>query len=157
MKVVLISIMVVFLAGPVVAKPGSSNQPISLEADTAELDQKTGTSVYQGNVVIRQGAMHMRSSMATVYTSNGKLTKVIINGKPISWTYDKPGKQAIHGTCWRAEYKPADSVIIMTGSVRVNQGGKRFSGKRAEYYLKTDVIKASGRVKLTIPPATGRK
>ena len=52
------------------ALPEDRNQPIRVQADTAELDDRQGVAVYRGDVVITQGSMKITGDTVTI-TQNG--------------------------------------------------------------------------------------
>ena len=150
---------VLALAAPTVAAlPEDRNQPIHLEASRGQLDQKTGVSVYEGNVVITQGSMRLAADTATIYIKDNNFQRMDATGNPANLRYksalDKP---EIQGTSKRVEYDVASAKVIMSGGVRVVQGQDVFTGDRLEYDLKEDVIRAkgageNGRIQFTIQP-----
>jgi len=147
------------LAAPLVAAlPEDRNQPIQLEASRGQLDQKTGISVYEGNVVITQGSMRLTADTATIYVKDSSFQRMDAVGSPANLRY-KPAadKPEIQGTSKRVEYDVASAKVVMSGNVRVVQGQDVFTGDRVEYDLKDDVIRAkgagdNGRIQFTIQP-----
>lgn len=140
------------------ALPEDRNQPIHLEASRGQLDQKTGISVYEGNVTISQGSMRLVADTATIYVKDNNFQRMDAVGGPASLRY-KPAvdKPEIQGTSKRVEYDVPSGKVIMTGTVRVVQGQDVFNGERLEYDLKEDVIRAkgageNGRIQFTIQP-----
>ena len=58
------------------------DQPIEIEADTADLDNKKGVTIYRGNVVLIQGSVRMTGDIMTVYFKDDELDILIMEGKP---------------------------------------------------------------------------
>ncbi|HRD64647.1 MAG TPA: lipopolysaccharide transport periplasmic protein LptA [Candidatus Competibacter sp.] len=147
------------LAAPLAAAlPEDRNQPIQLEASRGQLDQKTGVSIYEGNVVITQGSMRLTADTATIYVKDSSFQRMDATGNPANLRY-KPAadKPEIQGTSKRVEYDVASAKVVMSGGVRVVQGQDVFTGDRVEYDLKNDVIRAkgageNGRIQFTIQP-----
>ncbi|MBK8183667.1 MAG: lipopolysaccharide transport periplasmic protein LptA [Candidatus Competibacteraceae bacterium] len=141
-----------------VALPEDRNQPIHLEAGRGQLDQKTGISVYEGNVTISQGSMRLTADTATIYVKDSSFQRMDATGNPAGLRYKSAAdKPEIQGTSKRIEYDVASGRVIMTGAVRVMQGQDVFNGDRLEYDLKDDVIRAkgageNGRIQFTIQP-----
>ncbi len=140
------------------ALPEDRNQPIQLEASRGQLDQKTGVSIYEGNVAITQGSMRLTADTATIYVKDSSFQRMDATGNPANLRY-KPAadKPEIQGTSKRVEYDVASAKVVMTGGVRVVQGQDIFTGDRLEYDLKDDVIRAkgageNGRIQFTIQP-----
>lgn len=137
--------------------PEDRDQPIQLEAERAELDQKTGTSIYYGNVVITQGSMRLVADKATIFTDGGSFQRMEAVGSPVRWRY-KPAadKDELYGTSQQIEYNAVDNLIVMTDNAKVTQNKDVFTGDRIEYDLDTDLVKARGRegkrIQMTIQP-----
>ena len=147
------------LAPPLAAAlPEDRNQPIQLEASRGQLDQKTGISVYEGNVVITQGSMRLTADTVTIYVKDNNFQRMEATGAPANLRYrptaDKP---EIQGASQRVEYDVAGAKVIMSGNARLTQGQDVFTGDRVEYDLKSDVVRArgagnNGRIQFTIQP-----
>lgn len=143
-----------------IALPEDRNQPIQLEASRGQIDQKTGVSIYEGNVVISQGSMRLTADTATIYVKEGGFQRMEAAGKPATLRYrpavDKP---EIQGTSPRVEYDVVSAKVVMSGGARLTQGQDVFTGDRVEYDLKDDVVRArgagnQGRIQFTIQPRT---
>lgn len=147
------------LASPLVAAlPEDRSQPIQLEASRGQIDQKTGVSVYEGNVVITQGSMRLTADTVTIYIKDDNFQRMEATGNPANLRY-KPtaDKPEIQGVSKRVEYDVASARIIMSGGAKLTQGQDAFSGDRVEYDLKDDVVRArgagdKGRIQFTIQP-----
>ncbi len=62
------------------ARSDDSEQPIHISADTAELNDKTGVSIYTGNVEMIQGTTILRGDKITVYTQDNEVQRMIALG-----------------------------------------------------------------------------
>ena len=133
----------VLLAPLAAALPEDRNQPIKLEAGRGQLDQKSGVSVYEGNVVISQGSMRLTADTATIYVKDNSFQKMDATGNPATLRYQPAAdKPEIQGASKRVEYDVGSGKVVLTGGVRVVQGQDAFNGERLEYDLKDDVIRA---------------
>ena len=151
--------LALLLASPLAsALPEDRDQPIQLEAGRGQLDQKTGVSVYEGNVVISQGSMRLTADTATIHVKDGGFQRMEATGNPVTLRYqpavDKP---EIRGTSRRVEYDVAKARVTMSGGARLTQGRDTFTGEHVEYDLKNDVVRArgagaNGRIQFTIQP-----
>ena len=128
-----------------IALPEDRNQPIQLEASRGQIDQKTGVSIYEGNVVISQGSMRLTADTATIHVKDGNFQRMEATGKPATLRYrpamDKP---EIQGVSPRVEYDVASAKVVMSGGARLTQGQDVFTGDRVEYDLKDDIVRARG-------------
>lgn len=142
------------------------DQPIEIEADTAELDDQKGVTIYRGNVVVVQGSIRMTGDTMTVYYNEDKdLDTVVMEGVPATYR-QLPDNSKIYdeAEALRMEYYETKSLIVLIDRAVVKQEGLRFSGSRIDYDTLNSKIKArgdtsegkpgesSGRVKITIQP-----
>ncbi|RUQ37988.1 MAG: lipopolysaccharide transport periplasmic protein LptA [Candidatus Competibacteraceae bacterium] len=134
------------LAAPVaMALPEDRTQPIHLEASRGQLDQKTGISVYEGNVVITQGSMRLTADTVTIYVKDNNFQRMDATGNPANLRYKQAvDKPEIQGTSPRVEYDVEGAKVIMSGGARLVQGQDTFTGDRVEYDLKNDMVRARG-------------
>lgn len=145
-------------ASTATALPEDRAQPIRLEAGRGQLDQKTGVSVYEGNVVISQGSMRLTADTVTIHAKDNAFQRMEAAGAPATLRYQPTAdKPEIQGTSQRVEYDVTAAKVIMSGNARLTQGQDQFSGERVEYDLKDDVVRArgassNGRIQFTIQP-----
>ncbi|PIE83517.1 MAG: lipopolysaccharide transport periplasmic protein LptA [Candidatus Contendobacter odensis] len=151
-------ITLILATSSAMALPDDRKQPIQLEANRGQLDQRSGISLYEGHVVIQQGSMRMDADIAKIHIKNGRLQKMEATGKPVRLRY-KPtvDKPEIRGTSPKVDYNVDRAKIVMSGGARLVQGGDVFTGDRIEYDLKADRVKArgagsNGRIQFTIQP-----
>lgn len=65
------------------ALPSDREQPIRIQADSAELDDKQGVAVYRGDVVITQGTMKVTGDTVTItQNAQGDVEVFTSVGKP---------------------------------------------------------------------------
>ena len=61
-------------------------QDIEIEADSAEMDDVKGVTIYKGDVVVVQGSIRMTGHTMTVYNDdNGETELVIMQGTPATY------------------------------------------------------------------------
>ncbi len=178
MKVGLVLIWVVFSlvwSMDVLALASDRDQPIELEADTADIDDLKGISIYTGNVVLVQGSMVIKAHKLTLYNDKNKeLEKAIAEGakgKLATFKQRPEGKDKDFRA--RAStmiyYLKKDKIHLLKNAF-VWQGGDTFSGDKIIYDTKRETviaksqknkegqpIKSGGRVKVTIQPKSKNK
>lgn len=132
-------------------------QPIDLDADTAEIDNVRGVSVYTGNVVLTRGARRITGERMTVHLRDGEggqsLDHVVVEGEPA--IYNQRGDEErgpIEAEAPQMEYYATgpERVILLEGA-KLTQGRNTFTGERIEYDVTEDVVHARGE------PETGRR
>jgi lipopolysaccharide export system protein LptA len=156
-----------FLWAPsLIANTVDAQQPISIEADHAVLDEKNQTSVYTGHVILRQGGIEVKANTVTVVTNEGRLQRVIVEGDPVDYTQQQQGHEDIRGVSERMEYDTETKHILLLGNAELWQGGNRFSGKRIQYDTEQGKVIATGntnstetevqRVEITLQPRSSQ-
>lgn len=140
--------------------PEDRNKPIQLEADSAQFDQNSGISTYQGNVIVTQGTMRLTADVARIYIQNGEFRRMEAEGKPTTFRYQpSAGKEPINGQGRRIEYDVNAAKVIVSDNARFTQGKDVFTGDRVEYNLSNDLVTANSRegnrVRITIQPKAG--
>ncbi|MEN8107208.1 MAG: lipopolysaccharide transport periplasmic protein LptA [Pseudomonadota bacterium] len=144
----------------VTALDSDRDQPIHLESDKADLDEQKGINIFTGNVHLRQGTMHLRGDIMTVYVVDGSIDRAEINGSPATFVQRPEGKDKdMHATASRMEYHASDERIILLGEARVRDAeGNDFRSDRIIYHVGNNTVNAGGdtgtgsRVYITLPP-----
>lgn len=115
----------------------SSRDPIEIEADELEVQDREKTAVFRGNVRLVQGPTTLRASSITVYYdgratgANQQISKVEARG-PIRVTSED---QTARGD--RATFQMASQILTLTGNVILTKGGNELRGQRLIVNLKT--------------------
>lgn len=124
------------------------DQPIEIEADTAELDDEKGVTIYRGNVVTTQGSVRMTGDIMTVYFKDDELDTLIMEGKPARYRQLPDGKDVYdEAEALRMEYYELKSLVILINNASFKQEGLSFSGDRIEYDTERSKVKIKGNMK----------
>ena len=68
------------------ALPTDRDQPVRIQADSAELDEGKGVAVYRGNVIITQGSLKITGDAVTISQNRQKEVDVFTaTGKPAQY------------------------------------------------------------------------
>ncbi len=133
-------------------------QPIYIEADHADINDKTGISVYTGRVEVTQGSMRLDSDKLTVHMKNDELEKAIAVGKPAHYRQRPDGKDKdVEAEALRMEYYATKDRIILIEQAKAWQGGDTFESERITYDIARDLVTAGAkdgkdRVRIVIQP-----
>lgn len=138
--------------------PGKA-APLVIEADQVQINDKTGISVYKGNVQVTRGTVHLSCDDLTVRNADGEVKQSQCDGQPAKFRREpEGGRKEVHGHASRVEYYLDDEHVILLGDARLVQDRDTFSGEHIIYYLTRDVVSADtaghggGRVRITIHP-----
>lgn len=141
-------------------KPSDNNeQPLHVEADTAEFDDKTGISVYRGKVRVTQGNMLLTGDHVTVVAPHRRLEKIISKGKPSTFHQITRDGEPLDAQAEYMEYNAKINKITLLKKASLQQGKNSFSSERIEYQILSKIVdagdpKGGNRVKMTILPST---
>lgn len=136
-------------------------QPIQIEADQGSLDKQNQTTVFTGNVKMRQGSMYMNAARITAHKDNAGNQTIIADGKPATFgqQLEKDGMVTGHGD--NVHYESLSGIVTITGNAQVNRGGDMARGAVIVYNTNTEVytVKSApkGRVHVIIQPQQKKK
>lgn len=126
------------------ALPTDRDQPIHIQSDDAQLDDKQGVATYKGNVIITQGSMKITGNTVTitrnatgdvdVFTAVGNLA--YYEQKPAA---DKPIVQAYGMTI---QYFAAQNRIVLIDKAKVINDGNTSEGEKIVYDTVRQVVNA---------------
>ena len=140
------------------ALPNDREQPISLAADNATYNEKTGLAIYSGNVEIKQGSLLIQAEQITATTDkNGKILTITATGKPAR-LQQQPSTDKGIATAQAEEinYQAQDGLISLKRNAILQQAGSTFKSLEILYSMDKGEVEAKGnpqnRVQLVFPP-----
>ncbi|MCZ4126733.1 lipopolysaccharide transport periplasmic protein LptA [Stutzerimonas balearica] len=126
------------------ALPEDRDQPIRVQADTAELDDRQGVAVYRGDVVITQGTMKITGDTVTItQNENGDVEVFTSIGKP-AYYEQKPAvdKDIVKAYGLTIQYFAANERIVLIDQAKVVQEGNTFEGEKIVYDTRRQIVNA---------------
>lgn len=168
-------ITVLLLALPTLswALPSDREQPINIEADHAQLDDREGVTQYKGDAILTQGTLRIEGDIITFYyDENKQIEKMVAQGKLATYKQvHKPGEAPVRAKALQMEYYAGQQKIHLIGDGHVWQSGDEFTGNRIVYDIERNVVTANsdpvsvggekqekGRVHIIIqPPGNNKK
>jgi len=149
-------------SSPSYALASDREQPIYIESDSAERDDKKGITTYQGKVKMDQGSMRIVADKITIHSVDNRVHMIVATGKPARYQQKpSPDKELVvaEGGTIRYEIDPERLELVKNASIM--QEGTTMSGDRIDYNITESLVKAAGdahssnqRIKMVIPPAT---
>lgn len=141
------------------ALEGDLQKPLLIEADKAFFDQNSGTAIYEGNVIAKQGSINIEANYLKV-TSNpdtNQFNRLDAEGSPAKFSQqiDETGSMMIsHGD--KILYRTTDAVLELSGQSYVKRIGDEISADFIEYLIDKGTFvaekKSTGRVVMTLQP-----
>ena len=137
------------------ARSDDGEKPIHITADTAELNDKTGVSIYRGDVEMIQGTTILHGDVITVYTTNGEVDKMISVGNLATYQETSDDGDIVYAESEEMIYNSAEKKVELFRKAKVTQVGNVI---RSDYilYLTEEGLIDTGtkkdRIKIVIQP-----
>lgn len=149
--------LLLILPGLTAALESDQDQPIYIEADGVDIDDRSGISTYKGNVELTQGSIVIKADRVTVTQRQDQNDEIEAVGNPVTFRQETEGdKGPVKGRSKKAEYSANSEIINMTGDAVLTQGQDTFKSDRIIYDRARAVVKAGAsaqgkeRVRVTI-------
>ena len=148
-------------AAGALALPDDRNQPIYIQSDRAERDERKGTTVYTGDVEIDQGSLHISADRVTIAMDGNQVNRIDASGKPAK-LHQKPAvdREPVYARALTLQYDVQREVLTLIEQASVTQEGSTVKGERIDYFMREQRVKASAgsassgssRVQMVIQP-----
>lgn len=144
------------------AAPVDADKPVTIEANSAQMDDQNGLSIYSGNVTITQGSLQITAEKVTAYHEGNGMSKIIADGNPAHYEQADNGKDGpVNASANTIDYLTDQRKIILTGNAKLEQQGNTVQGQKITYDMQRKTGSASsssgaqkenGRVKMIFQP-----
>ena len=124
-------------------------------------DEKTGRTVYQGNVELVQGTIRITADRITFYRIDDQEgDKIVAEGSPARMQQQpEPDSALMHAHGDVIEYYRREERVHLRDNAQVEQDGSTVRGDRIDYFITQQLVKAAAdqseagrRVEVVIPP-----
>lgn len=125
------------------ALPGDAQQPIRIKADSAERNEKTGQTIYDGNVIIVQGSLQITADKVVIEGGASSIKSIRATGNPAHLQQQPRQDQSkIHARGDTIFYHLERKLVELIGEASLIQQGSTVSGERIDYFIADQVVKA---------------
>jgi lipopolysaccharide export system protein LptA len=144
------------------ALPSDRNQQLSLVADRATYNDKTGVTTYTGNVVIEQGTMKLQAdSIVANLNSKKEIQNITAKGQLAKFQQQMDANKGLaRGEAQTIVYNADTGIITLTGKAYLYQDGSSIRGNSLKYSMNKGDVEAQGsstnRVQIIIPPSSSK-
>lgn len=135
------ALLLALMSATASALESDREQPIELAADSVDIDEGKGLSIYKGDVDLRQGTIHLRADVVTVHQNGRKPSKIVAQGRPVRFE-QHASKGPVKGEAQRMEYEVGSENLILTGDAVLVQGNDSMRSDRIVYDRVKSVVKA---------------
>jgi len=133
-----LAIAAILFSSPVLALDSDKDAPVTINADTTNIDFRTGKRVLSGNVDITQGTLNIRADKIVLLYKGDEIDTATAYGKPVRFKQLPEGqKQMVHGEGKTLELKQAKNLITLQQNAKITQGSNTITGKVIYYNTKT--------------------
>lgn len=134
-----------------------SGEPINIKADSAEINDATGISIYVGDVEITQGNTLLTGEKVIVQVVDQKVKKITSQGTPGTFRQTKEDGETVYAEAEDMVYEIDVNKIVLTNNAKLTEADNTLSSDRIVFYTDKETINAesfggSDRVNITIFP-----
>ncbi|MHB8254870.1 MAG: lipopolysaccharide transport periplasmic protein LptA [Acidiferrobacter sp.] len=133
-------------------------QPLSVQADSIQIDERTGLSLYQGHVRLVQDGLTIHAKKVRVRSAHGQVLSIRAYGNPMHMEDQKTGGLPVFGEAQTLHFVAASDEVTLTSHVVFRQGVNVLHGHIIHYYVRaqrmTAIRGAHSRVRARITPHT---
>ncbi|MBQ0832162.1 MULTISPECIES: lipopolysaccharide transport periplasmic protein LptA [unclassified Marinobacter] len=141
----LIAFFLAAIASPAAAFDLDSDQPITVSADSARLDDGKGIATYTGAVELVQGKTRLTAERVVLYRSAEGLNRIEANGSPAR--YQQPvtsGEGETDAKAKNITWSATDKQLTFERDAVIEQNGNVFRGDIIHYDTEQRVVTAEG-------------
>jgi len=135
--------------------PTDRDQPIHIQSDDAQLDDKKGVATYKGNVIITQGSMKITGNTVTITRNAQGDVDVFTAVGNLAYYEQKPdvNKPIVQAYGITIQYYAAQNRIVLIDKAKVINDGNTSEGKKIVYDTVKQVVNAgrANGTKVTAP------
>ncbi len=159
-KTHILAILVSVLSFPLasLALSTDKDQAIDIIADSLEIDDSKHISIYQGNVDMRQGSLHIKADKIEFYfTADNDLDRLEIEGSPATLKQLNDLNEPVSGSARKIIYSDNQLLLKLTGDANFISVKDSIKGEWITVNTTTDALKAGSkkgknRVRMLIQP-----
>ena len=140
------------------ALKSDGEQPISVEADTLEVREQDGISIYDGNVYLVQGSLELRSDRMVIHFNDADdLALFELTGSPAHFRQLDDEQLEMQGQALKIIYSESQSKLELIDKARFSHDGDTIESNQIRIDTTDNSIQAGSsdsdqRVKMLIKP-----
>jgi len=127
------------------ALDSDKNAPVTINADTTNIDFRTGKRTLTGNVEITQGTLVIKANKVVLIYKGDEIDTATAYGKPVRFKQLPEGqKEMVHGEGKTLQLKQAKDLVTLKDNAKITQGTNTITGKVIYYNTKTSKMTVKG-------------
>ncbi|WP_084224373.1 lipopolysaccharide transport periplasmic protein LptA [Stenoxybacter acetivorans] len=141
---------------PAFALESDRHQPIEIEADQGSLDQHNQSTVFSGQVRVRQGTMFINADRVEANRDKAGNQTILANGSPVTFGQQLDKNNKVYGQANAVSYASQSGVVTLTGNAKITRGSDSAQGQSIIYNTRAETYTVrggkNGRVHIVIQP-----
>jgi lipopolysaccharide export system protein LptA len=139
------TVLALLLLLPVATPAADKDEPLHISAKHVELDERRGTAVYSGEVVVTQGSLVIEAERVEATAPKRRAEVLRAFGAPARARARLEGHaEDTRLEARRIEYRTGTRLLELTGDAVVEEGRDRFAAPIVRYDLANQSLQASG-------------
>ena len=133
------------------ALKSDKEQPIEVTSDSADRDEKSGVTTYNGNVVIKQGTLLIQAEHVVIKTTVAEktaleeLVEITTTGHPSHFQQQiKTESDLVDATAITINYRVNDKTVDLIDQAILKQQGRVLTGDKISYDVSAERVIANG-------------
>jgi len=156
LPLILFLVFIVIHGNSVTAQSDNSNKPIDIKANSAEINDATGISVYRGDVEITQGSRLLTGEKVVIEIVDQKIQKITAEGNPSTYRQTADDGKTTYAEAGKIVHSFDVNKIVLTNNAKLTEDDSTLSGDRIVLYTDKETISAgstneNNRVHISIP------
>ena len=128
-----------------IALDSDKTAPVTINADTTDIDFRTGKRVLTGNVDVSQGTLNIKADKIVLLYKGDEIDTATAYGKPVRFKQLPEGqKEMVHGEGKTLQLKQAKNLITLENNAKITQGTNTITGKIIYYNTQTSKMTVKG-------------
>ena len=157
----LLSLLLTMLcSAAALALPEDADQPINIQADSGQIDQKQRLATYEGNVRVDQGTLQVFADRMVVEYRDQKVVSITFTGAPARYGQQlERDAGRVTATAEQITYYTRNERLFLNGDALLIQEGNEIRGEEIRYDIVAGRIDAESTVdepiRMTLQPDRG--
>ena len=140
------------------ALPEDASQPIHIQADYLEIDQKAQQGIYRGSVRVDQGTLRVTADEMIVEYRDQKVIRITASGSPAHYQQQlEDSATEVKADALVIVYHTLEERLDLRGNAYLTQDGNEITGEFIRYDIVAGKVDAEagkdGRVRMVVEPA----
>jgi lipopolysaccharide export system protein LptA len=124
------------------AKTSDADEPIHIEADSVEILEQQGVSIYRGHVNIRKGSMLIKGELIHIHQQDQGIDRILVTGDPASFRQLNDQGEEVSAQSLEMTYTAGNGILVMKKDAILVQSGNRFTSQHIVYDTRRDTVQA---------------